>query len=223
MQRVPCAFADLPPEQRANPSKQSWGDGGEYLVQQRRRLPSHKFRRLHLNLPGSPEGSAYQAEMVMDAIAPGTKVLAPVRGVEYYAFVDMSGGSNDDACLGIGHADVSGRVILDVAYAGLTFQHDFQNAGISYIVSERTKGQLCEAMEPLLNGHKVVLLDVPVLEEQCLGLVWRGGKIDHPNGEHDDWANASAGAVIMAGQLGQLAGLEPWLVAANAAGEKGVR
>jgi Protein of unknown function (DUF3455) len=25
------------------------------------RLPSHKYRRLHLNLPGSPEGSAYSA------------------------------------------------------------------------------------------------------------------------------------------------------------------
>ena len=42
----------------------SWGDGGEYLEQQRRRLPAHKFRRLHLNLPGLPEGSAFQPEPV---------------------------------------------------------------------------------------------------------------------------------------------------------------
>ena len=37
------------------------------------------------------------------------------------------------------------------------------------------------------------LLDVPLLEQQLLGLVWRGNKIDHPGGEHDDWANAAAG------------------------------
>jgi hypothetical protein len=40
-----------------------------------------------------------------------------------------------------------------------------------------------------------VLLDVPEIEQQLLGLVWRGGKIDHQNGEHDDWANAAAGVV----------------------------
>ena len=39
------------------------------------------------------------------------------------------------------------------------------------------------------------LLDVPVLEQQLLGLVWRGSKIDHQPGEHDDYANAVAGVV----------------------------
>jgi phage terminase large subunit-like protein len=33
-------FADLPPEQRANPSMSSWPDGVAYLLQQRTRLPS---------------------------------------------------------------------------------------------------------------------------------------------------------------------------------------
>jgi hypothetical protein len=28
-------------------------------------------------------------------------------------------------------------------------------------------------------------------------LVMRGGKIDHPSGEHDDYANAAAGAVYL--------------------------
>ena len=41
---------DKPPELRANPSMASWANR-EYLEQQLRRLPSHKFRRLHLNLP----------------------------------------------------------------------------------------------------------------------------------------------------------------------------
>ena len=51
------AFADLPPEERANPSMASWPDGRAYLEQQRRRLPTHKYRRLHLNLPGAPDGA----------------------------------------------------------------------------------------------------------------------------------------------------------------------
>ena len=47
-----------------------------------------------------------------------------------------------------------------------------------------------------MNGHHVVLLDVPNLESQFLGLCWRGSKIDHMHGEHDDHANAVAGAVV---------------------------
>jgi hypothetical protein len=31
-----------------------------------------------------------------------------------------------------------------------------------------------------------------------LGLVWRGEKIDHPNGKHDDFANGAAGALHLA-------------------------
>jgi hypothetical protein len=42
------------------------------------------------------------------------------------------------------------------------------------------------------------LLDTPKLESQLLGLVWRGGKIDHQTGDHDDWANAAAGTVYLA-------------------------
>jgi len=49
------AFAELEPELRANPSLSSWPDGRGYIEQQRQRLPVHKFRRLHLNLPGAPD------------------------------------------------------------------------------------------------------------------------------------------------------------------------
>src|SRR5262249_9595375 len=108
-----AAFADATPEARANPSMASWNDDGEYIEQQRRRLPSHKFRRLHLNLPGAPEGNAFSAEVVMDAIARGTKVRAPEGGVRYFGFVDMSGGGNDDACLAIAHETPAGQVVLD--------------------------------------------------------------------------------------------------------------
>jgi hypothetical protein len=223
------AFAAKTPEERANPSMASW-DNPEYLAQQRRRLPAHKYRRLHLNLPGLPEGSAYSAEPVMDAIARGLTLRKPEPGVTYVAFVDMSGGSSDDAVLAIGHTDADGRAVLDrmlnqgphppfdprkavdrfvavlreyhVAavtgdkYAGETFVSDFATDGIAYHVSRRSKSELYEALEPELNARMVTLVDAPTLEQQLLGLVWRGGRIDHPGGEHDDWANACAGVCV---------------------------
>jgi hypothetical protein len=48
------AFADLDPEEHANPSMLSWPDQ-DYLDQQRLRLPPNIFRRLHLNLPSTAE------------------------------------------------------------------------------------------------------------------------------------------------------------------------
>ena len=67
----------------------------------------------------------------------------------------------------------------------------------------RTTSQHYEAFEPLLNGRRVVLPDVPLLEQQLLGLIWRGGKIDHPHGEHDDWATAAVTAAVLAAQRPQ--------------------
>jgi len=218
--------AHLTPEQRANPSMASWSDAN-YLAQQQRRLPAHKYRRLHLNLPGLPEGSAFQPEPVFDAIDRGAAVRAPELGVQYVAFVDMSGGSNDDAVLGIAHRDADGRAVLDNLtdqgqrppfdpnkaverfvrvlrdyrvsrvvgdrYAGETFRSSFRDRGIAYEVAKHSASELYEALEPRLNAHTIILLDVPVLEQQLLGLAWRGGKIDHQSGEHDDYANAVAG------------------------------
>ena len=104
-------FKDATPEQRANPSLALWNND-DYLEQQRIRLPSHKFRRLHLNLPGLPEGSAYSVEMVDAAIERGVKIRPPVENTQYFGFVDMSGGSSDDAVLGIAHKNNNGRASL---------------------------------------------------------------------------------------------------------------
>lgn len=98
------AFAELEPELRANPSIASWPQGAKYLQQQKRRLPTSKFRRLHLNLPGAPEGAFYDQGRVMAAIVPGRRSLPPEPSKKYFAFVDMSGGSSDEAVLAIGHA-----------------------------------------------------------------------------------------------------------------------
>ena len=226
------SFSNLPtPERRANPSMGAPGSGLDmlYIEQQRLRLPNHIFRRLHLNQGGQPTGAAYNAEMIADAVERGVSVRLPETGNAYQAFVDMSGGSSDDACLAIGHKDRDGRAIIDrvmnqgpqppfdpsvavkrfVAvlkdyrcfsvtgdhYAGETFAAAFVGQGVSYMVSQLSKSDIYQSIEPNLNAGKVVLLDVPELENQFLGLVWRGNRIDHLPSEHDDWSNACAGAI----------------------------
>jgi hypothetical protein len=221
------ALESATPEERANPSRASWGNP-EYLDQQRRRLPAHKYRRLHLNLPGLPEGSAFQPEPVTDAIVRGTVYTPPVDGLDYSAFVDMSGGSSDDATCAIGHRD-GGQSVIDRVmnqgapapfdpraaverfvpvlreyriasvtldgYAGNTFRADFERHGFRANVADKSKSAMYEALEPKLNAREVTLPDVPLVEQQLLGLVWRGGRIDHQPGEHDDFSNVVAGLV----------------------------
>ncbi len=105
-------FADLEPELRANPSIASWAEGRGYLDQQRTRLPSARFRRLHLNLPGAPTGAAIDQAAILSCVVTGRRSIPPQPDCRYRAFVDMSGGSSDDAVLAIGHRD--GRVaVLD--------------------------------------------------------------------------------------------------------------
>jgi hypothetical protein len=112
-------FADLEPELRANPSIASWPEGRSYLDQQRRRLPTHKFRRLHLNLPGSPSGAFLDQGALLDAIDNGRVSSPPQTGIRYYGFVDMSGGSSCDAALAISHRDGRKAVVdLVVSQAG---------------------------------------------------------------------------------------------------------
>lgn len=218
--------AKATPEERANPSTLP----GDYLDQQRKRLPSHKYRRLHLNLPGSPEGAYLSPERVEEATREKYKRLPYKDGACYQAFVDMSGGSGDDATLSIAHRD-EGRVIVDGVwnqghrppfdprkaidlftsilkeyrlsqvtgdrYAGETFRVDFQSRGIAYQVCSVPKSSLYEVLEVELNSGRVSLPDEAQLIQQLLLLVIRAGKIDHPAGEHDDMANAAAGAVYL--------------------------
>ena len=49
-----------------------------------------------------PQGAAFAAESILNAIATGVKVRHPVVGIDYAAACDMSDGSNDDAVLSIG-------------------------------------------------------------------------------------------------------------------------
>lgn len=73
----------------------------------------------------------------------------------------------------------------------------FQKHGIDYRPAELNRSQLYAAFEPLLNSGKVELLDHAKLLQQLIGLIRKGDKIDHASGDHDDHANAAAGAVVL--------------------------
>ena len=220
-------FASKPTDaERANPTLTFVDSCNEYIEQQRHRLPSHLFRRLHLNQGGQPQGAAFAAESILNAIATGVKVRHPVVGIDYAAACDMSDGSNDDAVLSIGHLDQEQRVITDLIqdqqagtpfdplktvkrfaetlkryhvasltldrFAFNTFSSAFAEHSISCNLSDLTTHQCYESFGPRLNSGQIVLLDNDKLQNQFLGLVWRGARIDHPNSEHDDYSTAVA-------------------------------
>jgi hypothetical protein len=97
-------------------------------------------------------------------------------------------------------AEYALRHVTGDAYGGETFRADFLRSGVVYEVSPLTRSQLYEVLEPKLNAREVALPDVPVPEQQLLGLTWRGGRIAPQAGEHDDLANAVAGVVVAAGR-----------------------
>lgn len=203
-----------------------------------RSLPSWIFRRLYLNLPGQPDGAAFDASMIEDATMKGRTVLPPQPGISYVAFNDHAGGGDDDATLGIAHVQ-DDIVVLDLlldqgARTNRTFSPEeavakfsevlklygissvtgdryaaqwpvlaFQKHGITYRPAELNRSQIYSALEPLLNSGRVELLDHPKLLMQLIGLVRKGEKIDHSSGEHDDHANACAGALVLAARDAQ--------------------
>jgi hypothetical protein len=88
-------------------------------------------------------------------------------------------------------------------YAGEWCRTPFRDAGRTYEVSERNKGDLYIIFLPLLNAGRVRLLDNQRLIGQLCSLerrTSRGGRdnIDHPQGGHDDICNAVAGAAGLA-------------------------
>ena len=85
-------------------------------------------------------------------------------------------------------------------YAGEWPRERFQAHGITYTTASSPKSDLYRDSLSFLNSGRVELLDLPKLKTQLLGLerrVARGGRdsIDHGPGQHDDIANAVAGAI----------------------------
>ena len=87
-------------------------------------------------------------------------------------------------------------------YAGAWPANEFADRGISYDVSELTKGDIYREFLPYLNSGRTSLLDNPRMVNQFCSLdrrSVRGGRdtIDHKPNDHDDLANAVAGALVM--------------------------
>lgn len=93
--------------------------------------------------------------------------------------------------------------IVGDRYAGLWSRERFYVHGIDYQCSEKPVSDLYRDFLPLVNSQQVVLLDHPKLIAQLCALerrTARGGRdsISHPPGQHDDIANAVAGALVLA-------------------------
>jgi hypothetical protein len=87
-------------------------------------------------------------------------------------------------------------------YGGEWPREAFARHGITYRVAARTRSDLYRDVLPELNSRNVALLDSPRLVAQLCGLerrTSRGGRdvIDHGPGQHDDLANAVAGALMI--------------------------
>ena len=80
---------------------------------------------MHLNLPGAPNGAFFDQGAVLAAVVSGRKYLPYRPGIQYWAAVDMSGGSSDNCVLCIGHLE-GDKVIIDliVKQAGNSYPFD---------------------------------------------------------------------------------------------------
>jgi hypothetical protein len=88
-------------------------------------------------------------------------------------------------------------------YGGEWVSEAFRRHGLLVRPAEKAKSDLYRELLPAVMARRVDLLDDPKLLAQLVGLerrVGRGGRdsIDHPPGAHDDVANSTAGALVMA-------------------------
>ncbi len=93
-------------------------------------------------------------------------------------------------------------------YAGSWPAERFNDCGIRYEPSERTKSQIYVDALPLFNSGKVELLDHRKCVAQLCSLERRTGRgtgrdiVDHPVGGHDDVCNAVCGALVLVANAG---------------------
>lgn len=88
-------------------------------------------------------------------------------------------------------------------YAPGFVNEGFAAHGITYRPSEYDRSALYLELLPLINAGRAVLLDQPELLRELRGLERRRGssgkdRVDHRSGQHDDAANAAAGALVLA-------------------------
>jgi hypothetical protein len=83
-------------------------------------------------------------------------------------------------------------------FAGVWPVEQFRKSNIRYEQSAEPKSDLYQSLLPLINSHRIDLLDNPKLINQLIGLERRTARsgrdsIDHVPGGHDDICNAVAG------------------------------
>jgi hypothetical protein len=110
--------------------------------------------------------------------------------------------------------------VLSDAYAGEWVPSAFSRFGITCEPSPLTRSELYLELLPLTNSGSVQLLDDARLISQLCSLERRTGRsgkdaIDHRSGQHDDKANAAAGALVCAVRGSGLPVLPPDFVSCN--------
>jgi hypothetical protein len=100
-------------------------------------------------------------------------------------------------------------------WSGQLLRELFEQRRVAYRVSEWTKADLYLRFLPMVNSGTVRLLDHPELLRQLRGLERRrgwGGKdrVDHRRGQHDDLANAVAGACVLVAEGQQRVRVTLW-------------
>ena len=87
-------------------------------------------------------------------------------------------------------------------YAGEWVSASFQDKGIAYDASKRSKSEIYLESEPLFATGTIRLLDHVTLQGELRNLERKTGRtkdiVDHPPKGHDDYANAAAGALVEA-------------------------
>jgi len=84
---------------------------------------------------------------------------------------------------------------------GFVAEH-FRTNGITYKTSDRTRSEIYLELLPGVNAARVLMLDDPEMLREFRGLERTRGRagrdrVDHRRGDHDDRANASAGALVL--------------------------
>ena len=95
------------------------------------------------------------------------------------------------------------KKLIGDRFGGEFVRELFRSHGIEYQVSDKAKGDIYRDLLPAFNSSKIELLDNQRIVTQFCNLerrVIRGGResIDHAPGAHDDLANATAGALLLA-------------------------
>lgn len=92
-------------------------------------------------------------------------------------------------------------------WGGEFVRGQFRKNKINYIISEKSKSDIYQAVLPIFMARMARLLDHKTMRDQFIGLdrmTGRSGKdsIDHRPGGHDDYANVAAGALELASRMG---------------------